>query len=407
MGFGDDDAAFLAANGYTVARVGVMWKAVEPTPGNYDDDYLDSIARTVKALASHGIYSLLDMHQDSYNEAFNGQGFPDWAVLDPTSQDATWDAFWNNTQVAGTGVRDRFARFWQHVAERFTGNPAVLGYDLMNEPHVGTQSNSNCTIGYCPQINKIRAAYNDATSAIRAVDATHPVFWERSLAALFTPPSIDAGATGNSYHVYCPVQPTDDPNVAAVRNTVVCPPAEAVQLALMTAQSHNADSAPLVTEFGSTPDTTELTRVAGELDQTMVGWTEWTYHRTGVTDFTLTPSVVDDPRLPPTGNNVNSSVLSALTRPYPLAVAGTPTNWSYNPEDRTFRLTYRPTRADGNGTFPAGSITELAAPALNYPHGYTAQVTGGTITSPPNAPRITIASTTGADTITVTLTGNR
>src|SRR2546423_14066848 len=37
LGFGDDDAAFLAAEGYNTVRVGVIYKAVEPAPGAYDD----------------------------------------------------------------------------------------------------------------------------------------------------------------------------------------------------------------------------------------------------------------------------------------------------------------------------------------------------------------------------------
>ena len=33
VGFGDDDAAFLAAEGYDAVRVGIIYKAVAPTPG--------------------------------------------------------------------------------------------------------------------------------------------------------------------------------------------------------------------------------------------------------------------------------------------------------------------------------------------------------------------------------------
>ncbi len=79
-GFGDDDAAFLAANGFNGMRVGIIWGAVEPQPGVYDDNYLASIAQTVQTLASHGMLSLLDSHQDLYNEVFQGEGAPAWAV---------------------------------------------------------------------------------------------------------------------------------------------------------------------------------------------------------------------------------------------------------------------------------------------------------------------------------------
>ncbi|BDB44407.1 hypothetical protein IWGMT90018_48530 [Mycobacterium kiyosense] len=90
-GFGDDDAAFLADNGFNAMRIGVIWAAVEPQPLSYDDNYLASIAQTVATLASHGIISLLDFHQDMYNELFGGEGAP-WvggAERRP-AQSATW-----------------------------------------------------------------------------------------------------------------------------------------------------------------------------------------------------------------------------------------------------------------------------------------------------------------------------
>src|SRR4051794_29051827 len=78
-GFGDDDAAFLQANGFNAMRVGVIWAAVEPQPGVFNSAYLDSIAQTVQTLGAHGIVSLLDFHQDLYNEEFQGEGAPAWA----------------------------------------------------------------------------------------------------------------------------------------------------------------------------------------------------------------------------------------------------------------------------------------------------------------------------------------
>jgi endoglycosylceramidase len=44
VGFGDDDAAFLARIGFNAVRVGVIWKAVEARRGVYDDRYLARIA---------------------------------------------------------------------------------------------------------------------------------------------------------------------------------------------------------------------------------------------------------------------------------------------------------------------------------------------------------------------------
>jgi endoglycosylceramidase len=81
-GFGDDDAAFLSRIGFNAVRVGVIWKALEPSPGVYNDDYLAQIMSTVKTLARHGVLSVLDFHQDLLNERFQGEGIPDWAVQD-------------------------------------------------------------------------------------------------------------------------------------------------------------------------------------------------------------------------------------------------------------------------------------------------------------------------------------
>src|SRR3954471_18057540 len=49
-GFGDDDAAFLEQEGFNSGRLGVIYKAVEPSPGVYDDTYLAKIAQTAALL---------------------------------------------------------------------------------------------------------------------------------------------------------------------------------------------------------------------------------------------------------------------------------------------------------------------------------------------------------------------
>src|SRR6476646_12280219 len=79
-GFGRDDARFLARHGLTTVRLGLIWKAVEPQPGEYDDAYLARVRHTTRVLARAGIWTLLDFHQDLFNERFQGEGEPDWAV---------------------------------------------------------------------------------------------------------------------------------------------------------------------------------------------------------------------------------------------------------------------------------------------------------------------------------------
>ncbi len=79
-GFGAVAASTLAGDGLDVVRVGVIYSAVEPEPGVFSGSYLDSIAATVAELASRGVYSLLDFHQDQLSVGFGGEGFPAWSV---------------------------------------------------------------------------------------------------------------------------------------------------------------------------------------------------------------------------------------------------------------------------------------------------------------------------------------
>src|SRR2546423_11461352 len=226
VGFGDDDAAFLAAEGYNAVRVGIIYKAVEPTPGAYDDAYLARIASIVDTLGRHGIVWMLDFHQDLYNETFQGEGWPDWAVQDdglphepksgfpnnyigmPALQRA-FDHFWNNDPgPGGVGLQDRYAAAWRHVAERFRGNADVLGYELMNEPWPGTTWQPCATPSGCPAFDATLTAFaKRVAAAVRPVDARTLVFYEPPVLFNFGADS-GAGPLGDpraafSFHDYC------------------------------------------------------------------------------------------------------------------------------------------------------------------------------------------------------------
>ncbi|HWU32394.1 MAG TPA: cellulase family glycosylhydrolase, partial [Marmoricola sp.] len=153
-GFGADDAAFLARNGFDAVRVGVLWAGVEPSPGRINYAYLAKVRSTVTTLAQHGIVALLDFHQDLTNERFGGEGWPAWAVnktqpvvpagfpfsyfVSPGEM-ATWDAFWANDPAPdGVGLQTHYVRAWERVAAYFKDMTAVMAYDLLNEPVPGT-----------------------------------------------------------------------------------------------------------------------------------------------------------------------------------------------------------------------------------------------------------------------------
>jgi endoglycosylceramidase len=425
VGFGDDDAAFLASEGYNTVRLGLIYKAVEPSPGSYDDAYLARIRQTVDALGRHGIVALLDFHQDLYNERFEGEGWPDWAVQDdglpaepkagfpgnylgmPALQRA-FDHFWqNDAGPGGVGIQDRYAAAWRHVAERFGDHPAVLGYDLLNEPWPGTTWQQCANPAGCPAFDALLSAFNKRVlDAIRQVDRDTLVFHEPHV--LFNNGAdtnlADTGDanSGFSFHDYCLTA-----NEGGGSYGPECATSDELVFDNADKRARTTGDALLLTEFGATDDRASLLGVLTIADRHMTSWQEW--HYCGCSDPTTSgpgdkQAVVIDPAKPPVGANLKTSTLDAITRPFPQAVAGTPESFSFDPSNRAFSLRYTTARASGGAAFGAGAETEVALPARQYPEGYAARVQGGRILSAPGASVLRVAACAGVSRVGVDVT---
>lgn len=142
--------ADIAARGFNSVRFLLVWEAIEPEPGVYDEAYLDRVEEIVHMAEAHGIYLILDMHQDLFSRAYGGDGAPAWVLPDwpiPYEPWSPWfinyirpvvllafDRLWRDRD----DVQLRFRECWAAVARRFRDEPAVVGYDLLNEPYPGT-----------------------------------------------------------------------------------------------------------------------------------------------------------------------------------------------------------------------------------------------------------------------------
>ena len=151
----------MAARGISVVRLVVNWSKLEPQRGAISQAYLDEIDEAVSIAAAHGIYTVIDMHQDAFSafiftedadECPSGtqpgkgwDGAPQWATLtdglstcitgernSAPAVIAAWNHFYDNTD----GIADRFVAVWGAIAKRFAGRSEVAGYDLLNEPEV-------------------------------------------------------------------------------------------------------------------------------------------------------------------------------------------------------------------------------------------------------------------------------
>jgi endoglycosylceramidase len=144
--------------GFNCIRLGIIWDGLEPEPGKYNEEYLAEIDKRIQWAGENGIYVFLDMHQDLYGSKFS-DGAPEWATLDegqPHYTGAVWsdsylispavqtafDNFWKNAPAPdGIGLQDHYASLWKHIAARYSNNTTVIGYDIMNEPFMGTSAN--------------------------------------------------------------------------------------------------------------------------------------------------------------------------------------------------------------------------------------------------------------------------
>ncbi|MDX1284299.1 MAG: cellulase family glycosylhydrolase [Draconibacterium sp.] len=187
--------------GFNCIRLGIIWDGLEPEPGKYNEEYLIEIDKRIQWAADNGIYVFLDMHQDLYGAKYS-DGAPDWATLDegqPHYSGAVWsdsylispavqtafDNFWKNTPAAdGIGIQDHYANLWKHIAKRYANNTTVIGYDIMNEPFMGTSAQNvmplmlgayakvyaETTGQQPPSAEELEAMWADETSRLKALE---------------------------------------------------------------------------------------------------------------------------------------------------------------------------------------------------------------------------------------------
>jgi endoglycosylceramidase len=350
----EDDFAGMAAEGFNVIRLNLSWSTLEPTRGTFNAAYLQQITQAVGWAKKHGIYIVLDMHQDGWSNAAtpNGtvcrpgtdpmwgyDGAPAWATITdgaPRCQftgrdispagDRAFQNFYFNTD----GIQTQLVDTWSKLARMFRGDPTVAGYDLLNEPGFG--ETAPVTTSYL-----LGQYYDRAIKAIRTAGARQIVFVEPSI--LWSGLGFDTGPTPGftsdhnivfSPHLYAESITMDRslgiPTIVSLERQFT--------LAKRVAAEYNA---PLWSgEYGYWGDDNylkgSLTRYASTEDANMLGSAYWVWKQ-----------ACGDPQngIGPTGNGLmvlncvtgepaapNSIALKILSRAYPRSAPGVITSLS-------------------------------------------------------------------------------
>lgn len=453
--FSASDASLMARLGFNVVRLGMTWQGLEPGTAPANDPsicrrgtpknphqfnravlfrYLDRLRKTVDLLGRYHIYTLLDMHQDVYNQQFDGEGEPNWAVctngVKSVSPPGRWSLaygtlaagiafhhFWSNDVVGN--LQGQYDEVWGDVAKFFRGNPWILGYDPFNEPysfsilvhggehfdgelecfytgtaHIGVASHGAPAIR-CPKHDPA----NGVIPTILANDPNHLIFYEPDIYASRGYPTflgpMDFPNLVYNIHIYCSAR---SPVTGNPTDLKTCAAEDALSLARrskdrpqMASRAQRKGPAWFVSEFGATSNSTLVGDFTAFADDELVGWSYWSWKYyddpTGSSDEAL---VLPDGRL--------RSTARALSQTYPEAVAGTPVSISFDQNTGSFHLVYKP-----NHSITAPTVIFVPT-KIHYPHGYCAWVSGGSVTSPPNSVLLEVENASKGRSVHVRLT---
>jgi endoglycosylceramidase len=347
--------------GFDSMRLLVLWAGLEPQKGQYDEGYLDELAKRVGWARDAGLLVVLDMHQDLYGEGFaGGDGAPRWtcdearyAAFEPTTPwffgtlDPNVEACVDALYADGSEPRAHLVEAWRRVARKLASFDNVIGFDPLNEPSWGSYD----ILGFEP--DRLAPFYLEVAKAVRAEAAAWLLFAEPSASRNVGYPSHLPKLPVDGV-VYAPHSYDNDAEGgagfdAAHRDGVLS------RFRDLRAEADAMGAALWIGEYGA--DTTKPGLAAymdAEYDGAAsvgAGSTYWAYDR-NTSGYGL---LEDD-------GAVKVALADVLARPYPSRVAGKLSAWDYDEASRALTVHMTPDRA-------IAAPTEIVVPARAYPGG--------------------------------------
>jgi endoglycosylceramidase len=369
----------------------LVWAAVEPQPGAYDDAYLDQVVERMRWASKEGLLVVLDMHQDVYGEGFGFDGAPKWtcdqhyydafkpnpgfwalSYLDPNVQ-ACVDHFYVDADT-----RARFVAAWRHVAARLKNEPAILGFDILNEPHWGSYAINDF------EHDRLQPLEEEVIAAVRAEAPGWLAFAEPSSARNlgFSSNLAPFAAADVVYapHEYDSMAEASGTFDAAGRDAILA------NVHRLRAEADALGAALWIGEYGGIADSPAIgdymaavQDAAGSVAASAAYWDDSTGGGYSMRDA---------------NGNPKASLLDAIVRPYPEFTAGTPTGWSFDRATGTFQLDWKPDAA-------VAAPTEIVLPARIY--GPTATVECGGCEWRRDGERLVVTKAPAGDSATITV----
>ena len=148
----EDDFRYMAQIGMNVARIALNYRYLEDdaAPGAYKPDGFRYLDKAVEWAKKYGVYIIVDLH-----------ALPGW-------QNNRWHS--DNPHgytllFSQKTYRTRAIELWRHIARHYVQEPAIAGYDLMNEPEAA-------------DARELTGLYEEIIAAIRETGDRHIIFLE-------------------------------------------------------------------------------------------------------------------------------------------------------------------------------------------------------------------------------------
>ncbi|MCS6856835.1 MAG: cellulase family glycosylhydrolase [Sandaracinaceae bacterium] len=346
--FREEDARRMRELGLNFLRLPINWSGLEPrdtTPRTFVQSYIDRLKEILDLCRAHGIYVLVDWHQDAYSKEIGEDGAPLWAIHPPpemllggplTDLEArrvsrqvlrAFATFFGDDEPGPT-LRQRFAEAVVHVVQALRGDEIVVGFEVYNEP-VASDAQTR-------RLNEFVAR------AIRAADPTRLVFFEppaiprnfTDQAALASRPFEVQGAVYAPHSYTLAFRGSEEERRSFTKETL----RRSHENAQREAASWGTPL--LIGEWGYDPRgirAEDYYRMQVELmDEYAESWALWLWKeqsqgRWGVHDY-------DDA----TGRwRERPLVVRAITRPRPERIAGWPRRFGWNASEKSLEIRFR------------------------------------------------------------------
>lgn len=359
----EEDCVFLASTlGANLLRLPLSWSAIEPDEGRFDDAYLARALALSDTCAAHGVFTLLDLHQDAYSKEIGEDGAPLWAIVPPPEtllEGPLTDlgdrrlspqvlAAFRSLYTDTDGLHAAYATMAAEVARVARGHAGVVGLELQNEP---------VPLGNATALDQFHQTVADA---VRAAAPEMPLYFEPDSLRNLTdsdPVTVPFARENAVYAPHLYVDVFEDGwasgDVGAIETSVAAMHDEAAR--------HGASV--LMGEFGHDPRSEQgrayLAAALDTMDTTPTSWAFWVYEEWSQGGWGLYDS-------DGTGRGaLREEAVALLARPFPAAVPGRIGTVAWHDGALTYTVegaTAGETVVDwptalGNPTVTCGSIT--------------------------------------------------